>query len=104
MSNLTEVVSAYRAAWAKKGLFVPLYAVLRMLSLALIAPAFAALVNLAVSVSHQSALTDQDIAMFVLSPLGAPIAVAVGGLFLVAEVLGFSVMAASVHTRAGSVW
>ncbi|GGH35155.1 glycerophosphoryl diester phosphodiesterase [Cribrihabitans marinus] len=104
MSNLTEVVSAYKAAWARKGLFVPLYAVLRMLSLALIAPAFAALVNLAVSLSNQSALTDQDIAMFVLSPVGAPIAIAVCGLFLVAEVLGFSVMAASVHTQAGSVW
>jgi glycerophosphoryl diester phosphodiesterase len=94
VNHLSTVLDAYRQSWARRGIFVPVYLVLRLLSLALIAPGFAVLVNLAVSLSDQSALTDQDIAMFLFSPPGALAGIGVISVLLVAEVLGISVMTA----------
>ncbi|NDW45256.1 glycerophosphodiester phosphodiesterase [Ruegeria sp. PrR005] len=104
MSHLSNVASAWRQSWSRRGLFVPLYAALRLLALALIAPSLAGLVNLAVALSNQSALTDQDIARFILSPLGFAATLAVLSILLVAEVLSFSVMAASLRSPESDVW
>ncbi|SDC69256.1 glycerophosphodiester phosphodiesterase [Ruegeria marina] len=104
MSHLSNVVLAWRRSWSQRSLFVPLYAALRLLALALIAPALAGLINLAVALSDQSALTDQDIARFILSPLGFLASLAVLSVLLVAEVLSFSVMAASLRSPEADVW
>lgn len=104
MAHVTAVVRAYRDAWARRRVFVPLYMVLRLLTVALIAPGVALAVNLAVSLSHQSALTDQDIAFFLLSPMGFIVGVVVLSIVLVAEILGFAVMAASLRVETGNLW
>ena len=104
MTHAAVVIAAYRGAWSRRRLFVPLYLALRLLVLALVAPGVAALINVAVSLSSQSALTDQDIAFFILSPVGFLATLAVLSVFLLAEVLSFSVMAASLRAAPGNVW
>ncbi len=104
MTNFSAVTTAYRGAWAQRRVFVPVYVAVRLLLVALIAPGVAIAVNLAVSLSDQSALTDQDIAMFLLSPAGFIAAVAVLSLFLLAEVFVFSVMAGSLRMGENDPW
>ncbi|TMV10270.1 glycerophosphodiester phosphodiesterase [Ruegeria sediminis] len=104
MTQFPIVTSAYAGSWARRWVFVPLYLVLRLLALAVIAPGLAIAVNLAVSLSDQSALTDQDIAMFILSPVGFLAALVLLSLLLVAEVLGFAVMAACLRMGETDLW
>ncbi|WP_299947104.1 glycerophosphodiester phosphodiesterase family protein [uncultured Ruegeria sp.] len=104
MTNFSAVTNAYRGAWARRRVFVPVYVAVRLLLVALIAPGVAIAVNLAVSLSDQSALTDQDIAMFLLSPAGFIAAVVVLSLFLLAEVFVFSVMAGSLRMGERDPW
>ncbi|WP_425078972.1 glycerophosphodiester phosphodiesterase family protein [Ruegeria denitrificans] len=98
------VTNAYAEAWARRRVFVPIYIAVRLLLVALIAPGVAVAVNLAVSLSNQTALTDQDIAMFLLSPAGFIAGVTVLSLFLLAEVLVFAVMAGSLRMGEGDPW
>ncbi len=104
MTNFSAVTTAYRGAWTRRRVFVPIYLAVRLLLVALIAPGVAIAVNLAVSLSDQSALTDQDIAMFLLSPAGFIAAVVVLSLFLLAEVFVFSVMAGSLRMGESDPW
>ncbi len=104
MTSFSTVTAAYGAAWAQRRVFVPVYLAVRFLLVALIAPGVAIAANLAVKLSDQSALTDQDIAMFVLSPAGFVAAVVVLSLFLLAEVFVFSVMAGSLRMGESDPW
>ncbi|MEM7088657.1 MAG: glycerophosphodiester phosphodiesterase family protein [Pseudomonadota bacterium] len=104
MAYFSDVAHAYAGAWARRRVFVPVYVAVRLLLLALIAPGVALAVNLAVSLSHQSALTDQDIALFILSPAGFIAAVVVLSVFLLAEVFVFSVMAGSLRMGEADPW
>ncbi|KUJ76400.1 glycerophosphodiester phosphodiesterase [Ruegeria marisrubri] len=104
MTHFPVVTKAYAEAWTRRRVFVPLYLVLRLLALAAIAPSLAVVVNLTVSLSDQSALTDQDIAAFVLSPVGFVAALVLLSLLLVAEVLGFAVMAACLRMGETDLW
>lgn len=97
MKPLSAVLQAYGGAKRRWRLFLAVHVSLRLLALALIAPVLGALINLAVSFSSQSALTDQDIALFVLSPIGFALSLVVASIVLVAEVTGFAVMAASLR-------
>lgn len=97
MSHYSTVTEAYAQAWARRRVFVPLYMALRLLAYALIAPGMAATINLAVSLSDQPALTDQDIAYFILTPVGFVATLAVLSLLLAVEVLSFSVMSTSLR-------
>lgn len=99
MSAFTPVIQAYRDAWHRRTAFVGVYLALRLVAFAILTPAVGVLINLAVSVSSQSALTDQDIARFLLTPSGFIVAIAVASVFLVVEVFGFAIMAA--YLRAG---
>jgi glycerophosphoryl diester phosphodiesterase len=96
------VADAYREAWSRRIAFVLVHVCLRLAAYALIVPALGGLVNWAVSLSDQSALTDQDIAYFLLTPLGFLAAVGVLAVFLVAEVLGFATMAAVLRSDSRS--
>nr|WP_217355583.1 glycerophosphodiester phosphodiesterase [Ruegeria sp. HKCCA4008] len=98
------VTHAYAGAWERRRVFVPIYVAVRLLLVALIAPGVAVAVNLAVSLSNQTALTDQDIAMFLLSPAGFIAGVAVLSLFLLAEVIVFAVMAGSLRMGENDPW
>lgn len=104
MTHAKTVLGAYGDAWARRWVFVPLYLVMQLLVVGLVVPGVAALINLAVSLSDQSALTDQDIAFFILTPVGFLATLAVLSVFLVAEVLSFSVMAASIRADASDIW
>lgn len=104
MSTFSTVTNAYAGAWARRRMFVPVYIAIRLLLVALIAPGLAVAVNLAVSLSSQSALTDQDIAMFLLSPAGFIAVVAVLGLVLLAEIFVFAVMAGSLRMGDSNPW
>ncbi len=104
MTNFASVTKAYAGAWARRRVFVPIYIAVRLLLIALIAPGVAVAVNFAVSLSNQTALTDQDIAMFLLSPAGFIAAIAVLSLFLLAEVFVFSVMAGSLRMGESDPW
>ncbi|WP_170469095.1 glycerophosphodiester phosphodiesterase family protein [Ruegeria arenilitoris] len=104
MTHFSAVSTAYKGAWARRRVFVPIYFVVRLLLVALIAPGVAIIVNLAVRLSNQTALTDQAIAAFILSPAGFIAAVAVLSLFLLAEVFVFSVMAGSLRMGESDPW
>ncbi|MEY8837708.1 glycerophosphodiester phosphodiesterase, partial [Cribrihabitans sp. XS_ASV171] len=98
MSHLSTVTDSYRSAWRAKAFAVPLYFGLRLLALALIAPLTALVIRLAVESSAQSALTDQDIAWFILSPWGFVVTLLALSALLVAEVLSFAVLAAALRS------
>lgn len=104
MSVFSAVTNAYSSAWARRRVFVPIYVAVRLLLIALVAPGVALAVNLAVSLSNQTALTDQDIATFVLSPAGFIAAIVVLSLFLMAEVFVFAVMAGSLRMGESDPW
>ncbi len=104
LTNFSAVTNAYAGSWARRLVFVPVYVAVRLLLVALIAPGIAMAVNLAVSLSDQAALTDQDIAMFLLSPAGFIAAVVVLSLFLLAEVFVFAVMAGSLRMGEEDPW
>lgn len=98
MTNFQTVTRSWAEAWAHRRVFVPVYLVLRVLALAAIIPLLGIVVNLAVSLSNQSALTDQDIALFLLTPGGFVAALAVASILLLAEVLSFTVMTATLRS------
>ena len=90
--GLRKVVSSYRTAW---GLFWPLFAThlaIRLVIAAGLVPLSSLLLALAISLSDQNALTDQDIARFLLTPAGFSAALAVASLAIVGVVLDLSVM------------
>ncbi|MBK0326457.1 glycerophosphoryl diester phosphodiesterase membrane domain-containing protein [Rhodobacteraceae bacterium F11138] len=93
-SALSNVRRAYGDSWRRHRVFILLYLLLRLLVLAVLAPLLGGLINLAVSLSSQSALTDQDIVGFFLTPTGFVVTIGVISLFLVVEVLGFAAMTA----------
>ncbi len=94
------IIAAYGYAAKRWALFSGLYLSVQILALALIVPVTGGLIGLAVSLSDQAALTDQDIAAFALRPVGLIVAVGVLSVLLVAEVLGFA-LAASAQRAAG---
>jgi glycerophosphoryl diester phosphodiesterase len=94
MNHFAVVSQTYWDAWSRRRIFVLIQIVLQVAAWAAIAPALAGLIALAVSLSDQSALTDQDIAMFLLTPGGFVAAVGVLSVLLVAAIWGFAMMAA----------
>ncbi|WP_424966560.1 glycerophosphodiester phosphodiesterase family protein [Dinoroseobacter sp. S375] len=94
-----NVLPAYRDAWTNRGFVIPVVLGVRLLSLAVIAPLLGLAVQLAILVSGQSALTDQDIAYFILSPLGFPLFLAVAGLVLVGTVIGFAAITLDLRSQ-----
>ncbi len=104
MSHYSTVTEAYAQAWARRRVFVPLYMALRLLAYALIAPGMAATINLAVSLSDQPALTDQDIAYFILTPVGFMATLAVLSILLAVEVMSFAVMSTSLRYDGADRW
>jgi glycerophosphoryl diester phosphodiesterase len=104
MSHFAGVRQAYQDAWSRRWVFAAIRVALQMAAGAIIAPALAGLVALAVSTSDQSALTDQDIALFLLTPGGFVAAVGVAAVWLVASVWGFAMMAAVLRAGPLAPW
>ncbi|MEM0946839.1 MAG: glycerophosphodiester phosphodiesterase family protein [Pseudomonadota bacterium] len=101
---MSTVISDFRLAWKRKSVVFPIYVASRLIGVAIVAPAVSALLAAALLLSGQSALTDQDIARFLLSPVGF-----LAGLFTLAvlfagSALGFAVLSFDVrHGRPGAV-
>ena len=104
MRIVSDVTQAYSEAWSQRTPLVGIYILLSLVVIVLVAPVLSAITALAISFSDQSALTDQDIARFVLSPGGFVAAVAVLSLYLIAQVFGFAVMTALLRTTTAGQW
>ena len=99
MTHFDLVRDCYIASWRRRRLFVPIYVALRLTAYAVIAPVLGVMVNLGVSLSNQSALTDQDIARFLFTPTGFVVAVALISILLLNEVLSLAVMTAVLRAQ-----
>ncbi len=94
-----NALQAYVNAWSRRGFVVPIYLGARLLSFALIAPITGALTSAAVSLSGQSALTDLDIAQFLLTPIGFMVAIGIAAILLIGSFVGFTAMAVDLQDR-----
>lgn len=98
------VLKSFSHAWTARRVVIPLFLAVRILSVAVIVPLLAVLVPLALSVSGQAALTDQDIAYFFLSPLGFVVFLGLASIVLIGSVIGLAAMTVNIHqASAGSL-
>ncbi|MFK7763570.1 MAG: glycerophosphodiester phosphodiesterase family protein [Roseobacter sp.] len=96
---LSQTIVSYREAVR---LWMPLLAVrlfVRLVSTAVLVPLIGGMLAVALSFSGQSALTDQDIARFLLTPVGLIALLVVGSCILVTAVIEVSVMTAVLRTQ-----
>lgn len=96
-SKSMTALHAYMSAWHRRGFVVPIYLGTRLLSIALTAPITAGLATAAVSLSGQPALTDLDIAQFLLTPVGFVAAIGMAAILLIGSLVGFTAMAVDLH-------
>lgn len=94
MEYLASVRNAYSRAWHLRWPFLAAHLSIALLTTAIISPLTAALLHLGVRLSGAPALTDQDIAGFLLTPLGLIVLVAIASIALTSAALGVSVMMA----------
>lgn len=87
-----NVIGAYKNAWSRRGLVIPVLFGARIISFILIAPIAGLALQIALLFSGQAALTDQDIAYFIFSPTGMVCFLLVASLMLIGTVFGFSAM------------
>jgi glycerophosphoryl diester phosphodiesterase len=102
--GLHAVLSAYRQALSRALLFTALHLSVRLVVSVVVVPLAGVILGLALRWSGDPALTDQDIAGFVLSPLGALGAVAVAGVLIVATVLDLALMTAVLRQPVRGAW
>lgn len=93
------VLESYKQALRLWLPLLSLHLFVRLVSVAILVPITGAFLALALSFSDQSALTDQDIARFLLTPVGAVGALAVAAMVVVAAVVDIAAMTAAL--RAG---
>lgn len=87
-------------------LWLPLLAshiFVRFVAAAALLPVIGLLLGFALSFSDQSALTDQDIARFLLTPAGAVAALTIGAFVIVAAVIDVAFMTAVIRAEQGTV-
>jgi glycerophosphoryl diester phosphodiesterase len=82
----------YRRAWRLRGPFLAGHAAMALLAAAIVTPMGAALIRFAVALSGEPALADQDIAFFLLSPVGLLCLIAVSSVLITATVLETALM------------
>ncbi|MDT8438651.1 MAG: glycerophosphodiester phosphodiesterase [Wenzhouxiangellaceae bacterium] len=92
MRPVQDVIAGYRTALRFLAPFTLIHVAVRLLVAAVIVPLSGIVLALALAASGHSAVTDQDIARFVLTPAGAMAALVLVGLFTIAAVLDISVM------------
>ena len=97
MKTIQTVVSAFSQAWAIRATMISTVLTFRLIGLAILTPALGLLTNLVVSLSNQSALTDQDIARFLLTPVGSIAVIGVLSIAIVISALGFALITLVIH-------
>lgn len=95
-----EVLNSYRQALRRAVPLLTVHIFVRLVSAAILVPVIGGLLAVTLSFSDQSALTDQDIARFLLTPAGAVGALLIGSLILVAAVIDVAVMTAVLRSQA----
>ncbi|MEM1431728.1 MAG: glycerophosphodiester phosphodiesterase family protein [Pseudomonadota bacterium] len=96
------VADAYAEVWRLKGRMLAVHLASLALFAALLSPVAALALQAALWVSGAPALTDKDIALFLLSPAGALAMTAVAALYLAVQIIGFAAkMAVLSAERAG---
>ncbi|MDA7949206.1 MAG: glycerophosphodiester phosphodiesterase [Hyphomicrobiaceae bacterium] len=93
-------MAGLRTAWRFRWPFLVAHLLVRLFVLAVLAPASGLLLSLAIAMRGESALTDQDIAYFLLTPAGLAAGLAVAGLLIVGAILDVAIMTGVL--RAGS--
>lgn len=97
MNTIQTVVSAYSRAWSSRVTMISTVLTFRLIALAILTPVVGLLINLAVSLSNQSALTDQDIARFLLTPAGSIAAIGVLSTVATISILSFALITLVIH-------
>lgn len=87
-----NVVESFRVAWRLRWPLLVAHLIVRLFVLAIITPLVSLLLSLAIATRGQSALTDQDIAYFLLTPAGLVTALIVLCLLMVSAVLDVALM------------
>ena len=98
MSDLGAVRDGWREAWRFRGPLIAAHLANRLLLAAIVVPVAAAILRLGIGLSDQSALTDQDIAQLLLSPIGIACAVVVASVVILGAVLNVAMMTAVIHS------
>jgi len=93
-----DVLAGYRQAGRLLWPFLVTHVLVRLFILAVLAPVTGLVLSVAVATSGQSALTDQDIAWFVLSPVGLAAALVVACLSVAGAVLDVALMTGILRT------
>lgn len=99
MKSFQSVFTDYKRAWRYRSAFVAIYVFVLVLMAAIVVPVIGLTLNAVLSVSGQSALTDQDIAGFLLTPFGFVGGLAVASLLVTASVLGVTMMAVALVSQ-----
>jgi glycerophosphoryl diester phosphodiesterase len=89
---VTTILQCFRRTWLLRWPFLTTHVALTLLATAIIFPIVAVFVHLAIRLSGEPALADQDIARFLLSPVGLACLVAVLSVLITIGVLEISVM------------
>jgi glycerophosphoryl diester phosphodiesterase len=98
MSDLGAVHDGWQEAWRFRGPLIAAHLANRLLLAAIVVPVAAAILRLGIGLSDQSALTDQDIAQLLLSPIGIACAVVVASVVILGAVLNVAMMTAVIHS------
>jgi glycerophosphoryl diester phosphodiesterase len=92
MTLFHEINAAYREALRYAAPFTLVHLALRLLTAAVILPASGLVLAAALAMNGQTAMTDQDIARFLLTPAGFAGVLAIIGLSIIASALDLTVM------------
>jgi len=92
VTSARDVLASFRTAWRFRWPFLIAHLLIRLLVLAIITPLASLLLSFAIATSGQSALTDQDIAHFLLTPTGLIAALATLCLLMAGAVLDVALM------------
>lgn len=92
MRPFQDVVACYRTALGYLASFTLIHLSVRLLVAAVVVPLSGILLALSLAASGRSAVTDQDIARFLLTPAGAAGGLTLVSMFIIAAVLDVAVM------------
>jgi glycerophosphoryl diester phosphodiesterase len=99
-----KVLASFRKAWEFRWPFLVTHLMVRLLILAVISPIASLILSLAIATRGKGALTDQDIALFLLTPAGLIAAFAIICLLITGAVLDVTLMTYLLRTgKAGAV-
>jgi glycerophosphoryl diester phosphodiesterase len=91
-TSARDVLASFRTAWRFRWPFLVVHLLVRLFVLAIVTPLASLLLSFAIATSGQSALTDQDIAHFLLTPTGLIAALVTLCLLIASAVLDVALM------------